>query len=260
MTIDKSLRANPQDLTHIVGVSSLGFVDEPFIRLTISANEVRYRLSWLYTLRASRDDKGRLGLKFVQGDTVIIIGVRNGCVYLTPLTGAKNIDVIWNLCRHVYDIMQRPIVIRKAEFSLSAGLPFVPGELSAASLEDDQQPETTLDFYKLFTTDGDLVRQATRWRRALTAFEPLMTDYIISNSLREVSKTQLDDFFASPLLAYKHTSYEEILRYLRQAEDSRYGCTIFIHGGSIRGLYVYEFLGLGHAGLYCGLTTRDRQG
>jgi|GEM_PF-337374 hypothetical protein len=244
----------------IEGVSPLVFNDEPTINLAISHTEVRHKTSWLYCLRASRDDTGKLGYKSIKDGIVVIIGIRNKHVYLMPVVDGNNIYAIHGLCRQLYEITHLPIIVRRAELSVADNMPLLDCRDTHVPLEDDEQPEAILDFRKIFTPDGELIRQAVRWRRKLAAFAPKIHEYSVSTSLHAVAKHQIDAFFSSPLVTHKRSSYEKIVQFMSKTKNNRYGCMIFVKGDDIRGLYVYELLGLGKAGLYCGLTTRDEPG
>jgi hypothetical protein len=244
----------------IEGVSLLMFDDESMLNLAISRTEVRHKTGWLYCLRASRNDTGGLGYKFIQGGTVAIIGIRHKHVYIMLLIDDNNVHAIHNLCRQVHEMTHLPTIVRRAEFTVADNIPLRDCKDTGVPLEDDEQPETILDFRKIFTPDGELIRQAVRWRRKLAAFAPRIHEYSIRTSMRAVTEHQIDAFFSSPLVVYKRSSYEKILQFISKTKNNRYGCVIFMKGDDIRGLYVYELLGLGKAGLYCGLTTRDEPG
>lgn len=244
----------------IDGVARLCLADEPLVRFAVSGLPLRYKHSWLYCLRCSRDDNGNLGFRYLRDGKLFIIGVRNQHVYITPLTPTDNPHILRHLCRLLSRQTQFRVIVRKAEFDSHEGLPFSECVSSSMPLEDDQLPETILDFRKLFTRSGELTQQAARLRRKVIAFGSRAHQYEVTEDISELKAEDIDRFFSSPSTIYKRQSYQKMIEYLKTNKDSRYGCMIFRLGGEVHGLYLFERFSITEAGLYCSLTTRNVPG
>src|SRR5688572_10475208 len=113
-----------KSITAIDGIEPLRLTDESLVRSAVSDLPLRYKHSWLYCLRCSRDDDGNPGFRYIRDGKLFIIGVRNQHVYVTPLTSTNNPHVLRHLCRLLSMQTQLPVIVRKAEFNLYEGLPF----------------------------------------------------------------------------------------------------------------------------------------
>ena len=63
-------------------ISRLSPADADVFRNAFQREEICYANSWLYLLRATRDDQGGFGYKFVGNETLMGIGYRNNTLYL----------------------------------------------------------------------------------------------------------------------------------------------------------------------------------
>src|SRR5688572_28663053 len=101
----------------IDGVERLSLADEALVRSAVSGLPLRYKHSWLYCLRCSRDDNGNPGFRYLRDGKLFIIGIRSQHVYVTPLASTDSPHALRHLCRLLFMQTRLPVIVRKAEFN-----------------------------------------------------------------------------------------------------------------------------------------------
>lgn len=222
----------------------------------------RFCTSWLYVLRFARDEEGKLGYKFFNGDEMLPVGVRNDTVHVLLPAGKTKID-LEGLCSHLSSSGKR-VLIRKisAEFSeqLKEGEYFedVPDQLRTF-LEDDTYPEQSLWLNNLLTLMHEqpykplrkVLRQFTEMPEVLTK-EVLGQGYL-QEVIGFVAKWASGD-------RNRLAAYENMLLYTFQERREDVLPYLFLIKKNIIGLYLICRLAQQDCGLYCGITSKEYRG
>jgi len=250
----------------IPDVSPLRFGDEPLFRVAFPKDAVYYSRSWLYVLRAAHMDDGSLGYKYLSSDLVVVIGKRNGYVYVTPILDTTRGIRLRQLCENLIEKTGYQVILKKllptilaAESQFDAEVQH-PGT-AALPLEDDTVAESLLRLDKLFVGASDKLNPvAKRVARKVQAFENRGGHPTIQNDISQVPLEAIEVFLRQ--WPAKYASYIPMVRYLHGRKDDShfYRCMIFMEKDEVRGVYLAEKMSLNEIGLYCGVTARNQPG
>lgn len=221
----------------------------------------RFCASWLYVLRFARDEEGKLGYKFDNGDEMLPIGMRKDSVHILIPAGKTKID-LEGLCSHISSSGKR-VFVRKAfpEFSeqLKDGKCFedVPDEMRPI-LEDDTHPEQSLPLDGLLTSmDKPPYKPLRKALRQFTEQPELLTNGVLGEGLQGVM-----DFVAEWASGDKNKfdAYANMLAFAFQEKREGVLPFLFRLERKFIGLYLICQLTRQDCGLYCGITSREYRG
>ena len=155
-------------------ISPLLPTDAKAFRKAFQQEGICYANSWLYVLRSTRDDQGRLGYKFVGNETLIGIGYRNGTVYLVRPIGKGRFDDTLDLCKKICSSMNCPVVLKKVDrelhkYLMSTGL-FHTSVDELTVFEEEAFPEHVLQLEELYDPDFITDRRSLPLMRKVKRF------------------------------------------------------------------------------------------
>ena len=243
-------------------ISRLSPTDADLFRTTFQNEEICYANSWLYLLRATRNDQGQRGYKFVGDQTVMGMSYRHNTVYLVRPMGAGRFRTTLDLCHEIRSRMQCPIILKKLdqelyEYLCSTQL-FQKCADDSTLFEEEMFPEHILPLEKLYCADSGLYHQSIPFMRKVKRFA--------KSSPKLLAETQISDVESNPgfqnLFSFnpeKYKSYMQIMREIRsqQSEDGKYKvCVYYDEHKTIHGLYISELLKEKNMGLYCAVSSR----
>jgi len=249
-------------------ISRLSPTDADLFRQAFRNEEICYANSWLYILRATRNDLGGLGYKFVGNETLVGIGYRNNTLFLVHPTGTERFQTIINLCPKIYNSLKCPIILKKIDQGLYEQLYSTKlfkehehtGDLML--LEEEAFPEHLLELEKLYSPSFGLYNQSIPFIRKVKRFE--------KTSIELVAKAEISDIETNAgfhnLLGYnldKYKSYLQIINEVRslRSDNSNYKvCTYYDETKTIHGLYIADLLEKHTMGLYCAVSSRSFPG
>lgn len=228
----------------------------------------RYADSWLYLLRATRNDRGDEGYLISRDNFTAGLGYRNGTVFLVRPQGHDIAGNIRGICHYLQWHDYDQIVIKKIDKALGEALMEL-GEFDACStlnkpalLEDEAFPEFAVDLTKLFPKIYDVSPRARNLRRKLKKFEAGSSrPFCIGNSGSEA------------------LGIAEVIRFLGQDQEKRKAYSLMVKAAllgkqredyitrlfhdshyNVEGVYIGERLNAFTAGLYCAVTSRSGDG
>ena len=215
--------------------------------------------SWLYMLRATRDDRGNPGYKYFGRGVLIGIGLRNDTIYLTRPMGKKRHDVIVDLCRQ----LDHPtIILKRLDSDLYYGLKDTGHFADVRNhniLEDDAYPETIVEVEKIITSD-EKSGHADKLRKKARGFEQHFNKLFVKT---EVTEKDLNPLLSALLrmadnVPDKYTSYAHMMKDLLQNRKTSKEFNFFVYymGKEIHGIDIVEFLDPDSVGLYCAVTSK----
>ena len=221
----------------------------------------RYTHSFLYLLRASHGQDGSLGLKYTTQNVTAIIGYRNNIVYITPLTDKEQGKGLEILCNEIMQKTGCRIFLKKVLLDQFPKIALTkPNKVTDTELEDAACSETIINLTKLFITpEGTVNRKAKRFFRKVKRFKKLNIHLDISEDLTQIPLNKVENFLKKD--ERKFASFHPIVTYLyHHGPDNRYEITIFLYKGLVQALYIIEKFSPTEAGLYCGVTAKDKPG
>jgi len=243
-------------------ISRLLPTDADLFRAAFQKEEVCYANSWLYLLRATRNDHGAIGYKFVGEETLMGMSYRYGTVYLVHPMGAGRFKTTLDLCCEIRSRMQCPVILKKVDHSLYEYL-CATNLLQTDSddlllLEEEAFPEHVLPLEKLYNADSGLYRQSLPFIRKVKRFA--------KSSLQLLTGAEISDLESNPgfqqLFSFnpdKYKSYMQVIREIRSksSQNGKYKiCVYYDEYKTIHGLYISELLEKGSMGLYCAVSSR----
>jgi hypothetical protein len=248
-------------LIKIPGISPLTFEDEIMLRDVFSKNSVHYSQSFLYLLRASHSENGSLGYKYIDKEIKAIIGYRKTMIYLTPLKDSTQGQKLQQLCEELTQKTGCRILLKKFSQKKYPKLKNIQrADSTNDMLEDDTYPETILNLPKLFITpEGTVNRKAKRFFRKVKRFKKLNMHLDIIDDLSLVPLKNVDTFLKRD--EKKYASFHPIITYLYiHGQNNKYQITIFLYKNRVQALYIVEKFSSTQAGLYCGVTAKNKPG
>lgn len=233
--------------------------DYSLFKANFSKESLCHADSWLYMLRATRDDLGNPGYKFFGRGVLMGIGFRHDTIYFTRPIGKIRHDVIIDLCR---ELNYPKIILRRLDPDLYQGLKasgYFADVMNRADLEDDAYPETIIEVEKLIASNGKLVH-ADKLRKKARRFERDFNKLFV--------RTEMTERDLKPLLSAllkmagnihdKYTSYaqmiKDVLIHRRTSRD--FNLFVYYKEKEIHGIDIIEFLDLNTVGLYCAVTSK----
>jgi hypothetical protein len=230
-----------------------------------------YADSYLYFLRATRDDFGNLGKLSKRGNTTFGLGYRNGAVYLVRPDGSDAVEQVRSLAFFIKRQLNIPVVLKKVGLPMADELKGVgfrsqPSFSSSALLEDEMFPEQMIELDGLLLECGQINPQARNFRKKFRTFAKRRAP-LLARSV--VGLGQISELLAQIRKRLDHTgqkiySYKAILEIALAANaprQRRYVATAFYDGANfLEGIYVAHLLDDKRAGIYCALSSRASEG
>jgi L-amino acid N-acyltransferase YncA len=253
--------ATEKRLLHIKGISHLTYEDEQLFRLAFPKDSVQYARSWLYCLRASHGDAGKLGYKFVNADLIAVIGFRKKVVYVTSIIDKTHGIMLQKLCQTIVEKTSKEVLLKKFNPRLHEQFSFQSTNRKLKKLfEDDSCPETILQLDRLFLSkNGELNPVAKKFIRKVNKIEKSDMQFDILEDISLLPEKQIEVFLAKDY--EKYASYLPMVKYLyNHGEDLKYKVMLFIHKKQLCGLFIGESYSLTEMGLYCGITLKEIPG
>jgi len=250
------------------GFSRLSPADTDFFHELFQKEEVCYANSWLYLLRAARDDQGDLGYKFVGKSLVAGIGYRNGSFYIIrPIGGASRYDELIDLCMRIYENFRSPIILKKIDQVLynqfSEAQSFGIDRDSLELFEEEAFPEHVLQLGRLFEPTGEMKRHLQPFLKKVRRFEGQTRLWAVRNAAWKELESNPGFWGVFGYNPDKYKSYMQILKEASAArgDHRRYrNCAYYDERGTLHGLYVSELYQPGIMGLYCAVSARSFSG
>ncbi|HEY0753397.1 MAG TPA: hypothetical protein VGD98_05495 [Ktedonobacteraceae bacterium] len=251
----------------IPNFSQLSSADANFFRASFQGEELCYAHSWLYLLRAARNDHGGLGYKFVGNDMVASIGYRDHSFYIVHPAGKRRYDELIDLCMRIYNVYRGPIILKKVDQQLYAQLTekqafFIDGS-GREFFEEEAFPEHILQLERLFAPTAEMKQSLQPFLKKVQRFERQTKLWAVPNvAWKEIESNP--GFQA--VLGYSSDKYKSYMQILQEASsargaDSRYRfCAYYDERATIHGLYVSELFQEGIMGLYCAVSARSFPG
>ncbi|HET8844484.1 MAG TPA: hypothetical protein VFN35_23650, partial [Ktedonobacteraceae bacterium] len=247
------------------GVSRMSSADADLFQEIFQREAICYARSWLYLLRATRDDNGGFGYKFVGEGMTAGIGYRHNTFYIVYPIGSRRFQHLMDLCDQIHKNTLRPVVIKKVDpglyEQLSATRRFSANIDNFTLFEEEAFPEHILQLERLFSPMAGTERLLHPFLKKVRRCE---------TKLWSVQGISWDELECNPGLQKlfgpdpdKYKSYKQILREATSSRknDSHY-CTCFYYDekGIIQGLYVSETLEKSSMGLYCAVSSKSSPG
>jgi len=247
-------------------ISRLSPTDADLFRTTFQQEEICYTNSWLYLLRATRNDHGEWGYKFSGNETLMGMSYRHNTVYLVHPMGAGRFGTTLDLCYAIRSSMQCPIILKKIDQALyeylGATQLFQKRTADSTLFEEEMFPEHTLPLKKLYSLDSGLYQQSIPFMRKVKRFE--------KSSLKLLTETEVSDLEGNPGFQNlfgshpdKYNSYKQIIQEVRSQKSGggKYKiCVYYDEQKTIHGLYITELLEKKSMGLYCAVSSRALPG
>src|SRR5579859_2271617 len=247
-------------------ISRVSSADAAIFRQAFQQEATCYANSWLYFLRATRNDQGELGYKLVNKETCMGIGYRHNIVYVVHPLGAGRFAATRELVEAIRTKIPCPIILKKIDQALYAYLSstnlFQADVDDSKLFEEEAFPEHMLSLPCLYSPERGLYHRSLPFIRKVRRFEK--SSHIL------LAQTDISDIESRPgfhhLFGYnpdKYKSYLHIIREISSPESSggRYKvCAYSDAEGTIRGLYISELLAEQSMGLYCAVSSKSAPG
>ncbi len=252
-----------QCILSISQISSLSLNDEKFLKSALFKNQIPYARSFLYVLRASSDQNGNLGYKYVDQNLIAIIGYRHNTIYILPIIDQTQGVMLGKLCKTLIRATGCRVLLKKFSSQVFPNIALQPSSntnLSDSQKEDDAYPEKISNLNHLFMPSTNSVNpNAKRFIRKIKRFEKTNIEFSILDDITQIPLKNLEQFFMKNPKMYA-SYYPMIIYLIKSREDNRYKTSIFLYKNKIHGIYVSEVFSDTDAGLYCALTSRAYQG
>lgn len=253
--------------TIIPGFSRLLPTDADLFRRLFQPEDWCYANSWLYLLRAARDDQGGLGYKFVSKDMVASIGYRDHSFYIVHPMGTGRYQALLDLCMHLYEFRQGSIILKKIDQELyeqfSTAAPFPIDSARSELFEEEAFPEHILQLERLFVVTPETKQQLQPLLKKVQRFER-------QARLWPVPHVAWKELESNPgfqkLFGHNPAKYNNYARIIQEVTaldrgNGRYKvCSYYDERGTIHGLYVSELFEQGIMGLYCAVSAKSFPG
>lgn len=248
------------------GVSRISPADASLFREIFQREAICYARSWLYLLRATRDDNGGFGYKYLGDGMVAGIGYRHRTFYIVYPVGPRRFQALIDLCDEIYERTQCRVIVKKADATLYEQLSLrwhFQGNIDDLRLlEEEAYPEHILQLERLFGPTAGTERLLLPFLKKVRRFAvKLWSEPGISWSELESNAGFCSLFGSDP---EKYRSYKQIIREAATSrgngEDRYKVCTYYDEKGVIQGLYVSEALEEGSMGLYCAVSSKTSPG
>lgn len=260
-------------LKGIEGISKFTFTDYPKFIKHFNEEKKRYSSSWLYTLRAARDELGKLSFKFSHKKLLFTISKRKNVIYIGKPFGLSedNIDEFFKVIDYLRRTNKESILVKKLspEFGSKIRKEFdcrEDFEAHSTLFEDEAYPEKIVDLNNLFETKYSNIIKAKPLRRGVNRYknssgaftmksfdnEDKIDSNLIFKVLEKVSRKNID----------KKLAYSSLLNYVISTKNrnSRIILRIYHTENKFHGLYLLEKLSQDSLGFYCGLTSIEYPG
>jgi hypothetical protein len=244
------------------GFSRLSAADISIFSELFQKEELCYANSWLYFLRAARNDQGDFGYKFVSEDMVAGIGYRDHSFYIVHPIGVSRYTRLIDLCMKIYEINPGPIILKKIDQTLYKQIvevqPFFIDRTNISLFEEEAFPEHILQLERLFAPVPEMKQRLQPFLKKVQRFERQAKLWPVQGvawkDLR--SNPGFQGLFGGSWDKYK--SYAHIIKEASSIKDNgRYKvCSYYDERGIIQGLYVSERFREGISGLYCAVSTK----
>lgn len=247
-------------------ISRLSPADADLFRNAFQQEALCYANSWLYILRATRNDLGGLGYKFVGKDTVMGIGYRNRTLYLIHPMGCGSFDTILDFCHQIRKRVVCSIILKKIDRDLYerlAATQLFQGQISDLALcEEEAFPENVLLLEKLYSPGADMDVRSLPLLRKVKRFANGSMHLLTQRDSASIEQHPgFHNLFGPSPEKYK--SYLQIIREVdvRRSDDSRYNVCLYVdEHAAMHGLYISEWLGAECMGLYCAVSSKSSPG
>jgi hypothetical protein len=245
-------------------ISRLSPTDANVFRNVFQQESLCYANNWLYMLRATRNDLGGLGYKFVGKDTVMGIGYRNNTLYLIHPIGCGSFNTIVDFCQQIRKRVACSIILKKIDRILYERLSstnLFQGYIGDLTLcEEEAFPENVLLLERLYSPGIDA--RSLPLLRKVKRFENGSMHLLAQKDGASIEKHPgFHNLFGhSP---EKYRSYLQIIREVdaHRANDGRYTVCLYIdEHAAMHGLYISEWLGAESMGLYCAVSSKSSPG
>ena len=256
-----------EELAAVSGnISRLSPADADVFRTAFQREEICYANSWLYLLRATRNDRGGLGYKFVGKETVMGLGYRKNVLHMVHPIGAGRFTATRDL---VYEIRRRlkcPIVLKKIDQQLYEYL-YATNLFQAYAdgltlFEEEAFSEHILPLPRLYRPDGGLYNQSLPFIRKVRRFEKSSMHLLVTTDISDIESHPGFHRLFEPN-PDKCKSYLQIIQEAssRRPSDGTYKvCVYSDENATIHGLYISELLAKGRMGLYCAVSSKSSPG
>lgn len=245
-------------------ISRLSPADANVFRSVFQQEALCYANSWLYVLRAARNDLGGLGYKFVGKDTIMSIGYRNNTLYLIHPVGCGSFDTILDFCHQIRKKVACSIVLKKIDQDLYERLSatkMFQGHISDLTLcEEEAFPENVLLLERLYSPGVEA--RSLPLLRKVKRFENGSVHLLAQKGSISIEKHPgFSNLFGFSPEKYK--SYLQIIREVdaRRTDGDRYNVCLYVdERAAMHGLYISEWLGAESMGLYCAVSSKSSPG
>ncbi len=243
-------------------ISRLSPADADVFREAFQQEALCYANSWLYMLRATRNDLGGLGYKFVSADTVMGIGYRNNTLYLVRPVGPGCFDTIVDLCYYLRQRVTCAIILKKIDrhlYERLAATGLCRGQSSDEELyEEEAYPENVLPLERLYSSGVDtrslpLLKKVKRFAKG--------TVQLVAQKQAVAIEHHPGFHYLFDPSPQKYKSYLQIIREVDGCRSDRYTVSLYLdERGAMHGLYISELLGAESMGLYCAVSSKGGPG
>jgi hypothetical protein len=257
-------------MSRLSGISRLEPSDRYLFEQAFSGRSPRYADSWLYVLRAARLEDGEIGYKLFVPGCLAGVGYRNRALYVVNPVGETSVEETIEFCRTAGASFSGPIIVKKANANLAAGLldsrifSVLNSRTHRLLAEDDVHQEMMVVMDRLFDEHGELRRTVSKLRQKYRQFARESGAMTMTRLQDRISDSAVNALWSSvspdksKLDAYK-LMVQEVARDTQR--PSRYLSRAFWDDdGDLRGVYIAAMIGRKTAGLYCSVTSKDARG
>jgi len=245
-------------------ISRLSPADADVFRNAFQQEALCYANSWLYMLRATRNDLGGLGYKFVGKDTIMGIGYRNNTLYLVHPMGCGSFDAIVDFCQQIRKKVACSIILKKIDRNLYERLSstkLFQGYVNDLALcEEEAFPENVLLLERLCSPGMDV--RSLPLLRKVKRFENGSMHLLAQRDCALIEKHPgFHNLFGHN--SEKYRSYLQIIQEVdaHRVDDGRYTVCLYVdERAAMHGLYIGESWGAESMGLYCAVSSKSSPG
>lgn len=220
---------------------------------------ITYSDSWLYLLKGSRDEYGRLSYKYYDKEIFFTFSFINNSFYIGKVYGIndKNFLRFINFIEILKEIHVNPIVLKKTtiEFRKLLNKYYDYKEkVKGIKLFDESSPEKVLYLPNIFR--GDKIKPK-RFRLGINRFlnkDVKISSYDFNNNLSYKKSIKCLEYLSKGSLE-KYYSNKAMIDYIYSNGNESIIFTYFKGQSKIEGLYICEIISKNSVGLYCGLTS-----
>jgi hypothetical protein len=257
-------------LSLIEGVSPIMRSDSTLFRIAFEQDVICYGNSWLYILRATRNDLGEPGYKFYKPGILLGMGVRKGRIYLTRPIGERRFENVLELSSRIFNLTGCLVILKQIDQKLAERL-LETGQFQnnhsvyeQSIFEDEAFPERLVVLEKLFNTDSSLNPATRNLRKKIKRFQRngLKLHAYWNHSRADLQTFQESIFSLSEFDRDKYSAYLPIVKEIlsETSDQARYRICAFYQREKMHGFYIGEFLSKVEMGLYCALSSKAAPG